>query len=134
MKFTIFTDGGARGNPGHAAIGGILIEQATKKKIPFSQYIGKTTNNQAEYKALIHALTLAHSKGATEVECFLDSELIVKQLNREYRVKDPGLGQLFLAVWNLCAGFKRISFRHIPREKNKVADALVNKALDEKMI
>ncbi|MBI4272270.1 ribonuclease HI family protein [Candidatus Uhrbacteria bacterium] len=132
MKYITFTDGGARGNPGPAAIGGVVIEKNSNKKISFHQYIGNTTNNQAEYKALIHAMKTAIECGASEIECFLDSELIVKQLNREYRVKDKDLGQLFLAVWNLSARLKKISFHHIRREKNKEADALVNYALDER--
>lgn len=134
MKYITYTDGGARGNPGPAAIGGVVIEDESKKKIPFHHYIGKTTNNQAEYKALIRALTIAVEKGATEIQCFLDSELVVKQLNREYRVRDQDLGPLFLTVWNLSAGLKKISFHHIRREKNKEADALVNKALDEQIL
>ena len=134
MKFTIFTDGGARGNPGPAGIGGVLIDEEKKKKHTFGKYIGRTTNNQAEYKALIHALEEAKKLGATEVSCFLDSELVVKQLNREYRVKDAGLGPLFLHVWDLTKNFKKIHFTHVRRERNKEADAMVNKAIDEAII
>ncbi len=132
MKFITYTDGGARGNPGPAAIGGVVIEKQTNIKTPFHKYIGKTTNNQAEYQALLHALELAQKKGATEVECFLDSELVVKQLRREYRVKDQELGKLFLNIVKLSVVFSKITFTHIRREKNKEADALVNKALDER--
>ncbi len=130
MKLTIYTDGGARGNPGPAGIGGVLIDEDKHKKYTFCKYIGKTTNNQAEYKALLYALTEAKKMGAKEISCFLDSELVVKQLNREYRVKDPELGQLFLQVWNLAKEFQHIRFTHVRRERNKEADAMVNKAID----
>lgn len=126
---TTYTDGGARGNPGPAALGAVLIEDdGTKHHI--KKYLGRATNNQAEYRALIAALEYAAHLGANTVTCHLDSELIVKQLNREYRVKDSGLGQLFLKVWNIANQFSSISFHHIRREQNKEADALVNAALD----
>lgn len=128
--FITYTDGGARGNPGPGALGAVVIEpNGTRHSI--KKYLGHITNNQAEYKALIAALERASHLGAKSVICYLDSELIVKQLNREYRVKDPDLGKLFLIVWNLASTFTSISFHHIRREKNKEADALVNAALDE---
>lgn len=127
---TTYTDGGARGNPGPAALGAIVIEDdGTKHRI--KKYLGHATNNQAEYRALIAALEKAVHLGAQSVTCYLDSELIVKQMNREYRVKDPILGQLFLKVWNLANQFSPISFHHIRRAQNTEADALVNEALDE---
>ena len=125
-----YSDGGARGNPGPAALGAVVIEpDGTRHHI--KKYLGHTTNNQAEYRALIAALEKAAHLGARVVRCYLDSELVVKQLHREYRVKDPGLGQLFLAVLNIAQSFDSISFHHIRREHNKEADALVNEALDE---
>ena len=129
-KLTIFTDGGARGNPGPAGIGAVILGERGKAVAKISKYIGETTNNQAEYKALIAALTKAKEIGARELEVFLDSELVVKQLNRQYRVKDKDLAPLFVSVYNLSLGFKRIAFKHIRREKNKLADKLVNLALD----
>ncbi len=130
-SFLIHTDGGARGNPGPAGIGAHLQDEQTGETYHIKQYIGETTNNQAEYRALVSALEKAHELGATDVSCRLDSELVVKQLNREYRVKDAALAPLFLRAWNLASLFKNISFMHVPREKNKEADRLVNEAIDE---
>lgn len=128
-KLTIYSDGGARGNPGPAGIGAALL--ADKKVVgTVSKYIGEATNNQAEYWAIIEALKKAKELGAEEVECFLDSELVVKQLNQEYRVKDKDLGILFVKVWNLKINFKKISFHHIRREQNEMADKLANEAMD----
>lgn len=131
MSYKLFTDGGARGNPGPAGIGGVLYED---EKIidSLSEYIGETTNNVAEYKALIVGLELAIKNKIDTLECFLDSELVVKQLNREYKVKNKDLAKLFLLAWNLSLKFKKINFSHVRREMNKEADALVNKALDER--
>lgn len=130
-KLTIFTDGGARGNPGPAGIGAVILDERGKAVAEISKYIGETTNNQAEYKALIVGLTKAKELGASEAEVFLDSELVVKQLNREYRVKDKDLAPLFVSVYNISLGFKKIVFKHIRREKNALADKLVNLALDK---
>ncbi|MDP2812566.1 MAG: ribonuclease HI family protein [bacterium] len=128
-KFRLYTDGGARGNPGPAAIGGLLYE-ADKKIKTFSERIGKTTNNQAEYQALLKGLELALKHGVRELDCFLDSELVVKQLNKEYKVKDKNLAKIFVQAWNLAIKFKKITFSHVRRELNKEADKLVNEALD----
>lgn len=129
-KVTIYTDGGARGNPGPAGIGIVIVDESNAKRYGYGDYIGETTNNQAEYRALLFALEKSLEQGADEASCYLDSELVVKQMRREYRVKEPGLAQLFLKVWNLATQFKRISYHHIPRARNKDADALVNKAID----
>lgn len=130
MRFTIYTDGGARGNPGPAGIG-IVIKDARGKTIDaFGRFIGETTNNQAEYRALLAALEKAKDLGGTEVECMLDSELLVKQMNREYKVRNPDLQPLFVRIWNLAQGFRRITFTHVPREQNREADAMVNQAID----
>ncbi|MEK7511969.1 MAG: ribonuclease HI family protein [Patescibacteria group bacterium] len=130
MKLTINTDGGARGNPGPAAIG-IVIRDA-KKKIVFQtgKYIGETTNNQAEYQAVVFAFEKALELGATELEFNLDSELVVKQLNHEYKVKNQELAQQFLKIWNLQNKVKQVVYKHVYREANKEADELVNEALD----
>ena len=127
--YKLFTDGGARGNPGPSAIGGVLYKE-DKEVANFSEYIGEGTNNQAEYKAIIRGVELALEKDISELECFLDSELIVEQLNKRYKVKDKELAKLFVKVWNMTMKFKKITFEHVRREKNKEADALVNKALD----
>ena len=92
--------------------------------------MGEVTKNKAEYKALTAGLIKAKELGAREIEVFLDSELIVKQLNRQYRVKDKALAPLFVQVYNISLGFKKIVFKHIRREKNTLADKLVNLALN----
>ena len=127
----IFSDGGARGNPGPAGIGAVLYDQEKNKVAENSKYLGETTNNQAEYKALIAELKKAKELEAKEVKCFLDSELVVKQLNREYRVKHKDLAPLFLEVYNLSQYFSSIEFVHVPREKNVEADRLANLAMDK---
>lgn len=129
-KIIIHSDGGARGNPGPAGIGAILHGADAKVVAEISKYIGETTNNQAEYQALIAALEKAKELKAEEVDCFLDSELVVKQLNREYKVKNAELAPLFLKVYNLSLSFKKIRFSHIRREFNKEADCLANQAMD----
>lgn len=126
----IFTDGGARGNPGPAGIGAVLWSGQTVVGT-HKRYIGEATNNQAEYQAVILGLEQAKRIGATELDFYLDSELLVGQLSRQFKVKNPELGSLFVKAWNLMLGFKKVSFHHIPREKNKDADRLVNQAIDE---
>ncbi|MFA6454254.1 MAG: ribonuclease HI family protein [Patescibacteria group bacterium] len=130
-KLTICTDGGARGNPGPAGIGAVILDEKGDAAAEISEYIGEATNNQAEYKALVAGLAKAKELGALELEVFLDSELVVKQLNREYRVKDKQLAPLFVQAYNISLGFKKIVFKHIRREKNELADKLVNQALDK---
>ncbi len=129
-KLTIFTDGGARGNPGPAGIGAVLYNENKEKVAEISQYLGVATNNQAEYRALIEALKKAKELGGKEIEVFMDSELIVKQLKREYKVKNKDLAPLFLEVYNLSLNFSKINFSHVYREDNKEADKLANNAMD----
>ena len=129
-KLTIYTDGGARGNPGPGGIGVVVYDENKKKLAEISEHIGHSTNNQAEYKAVIAAMKKAKELGGQELEFYLDSELIVKQLKREYRVKNGELAPLFLQIYNLEIGFKKVSFHYVPRERNKEADALANKAMD----
>lgn len=133
MQLFIYTDGGARGNPGPAAAG-IVIKNAQGDTLSsFGEYLGETTNNQAEYRALVYALNKAQELGGSEIFCFSDSELMVKQLNHEYKMRNAELAPLFLKIHNLSLGFKKISFQHIPREKNKEADLLVNQTLDQRI-
>ena len=129
-KIITFSDGGARGNPGPAGIGAVLYDADKNKIAEISHYIGETTNNQAEYRALIAALRKAVELGAKEVVSYLDSELVVKQLNREYKVKNAELAPLFLDIHNISLSFKKVTFIHVPREKNKEADLLANEAMD----
>ena len=128
-KVTIFTDGGARGNPGPAGIGVVLKYEG--KESTFKKYIGEATNNQAEYQAVIFGLEKAREAGAKEVDVFLDSELVQQQLCQKYKVKNPDLAPLFVKVWNLAIGFKKIKYVHVRRSDNKGADKLVNEAIDE---
>ncbi|MDO8668020.1 MAG: ribonuclease HI family protein [bacterium] len=130
-KLIIYTDGGVRGNPGPAGIGCVVLDEQGNAVEEISEYIGEATNNQAEYRALIAGLTKAKDLGAKEIEFFLDSELVVKQLNREYKVKDKDLAVLFVKAYNLTLSFKKVIFKHIRREKNELADRLVNLALDK---
>jgi ribonuclease HI len=129
-KIIIHTDGGARGNPGPAGIGVHIADDSGRTVLEHSRYIGEATNNQAEYTAVIDALEKAREFGADEIAFLLDSELVVKQLNREYKVRDAGLAPLFLKVWNLSVGFRKVTFTHVRREMNKEADRLVNEAID----
>lgn len=134
-KIIIYTDGGARGNPGPAAIG-VVIAIPGKPEKEYGEYIGKATNNQAEYQAVIFALKKAKQLLGGEsakkiiVEIRLDSELIARQLGRAYKIKEGELKLLFVGVWNLTLDFARVDFVHVPREKNRRADALVNASLD----
>lgn len=131
LAWVVYTDGGARGNPGPAGIG-IAVYTPTGQLIhTWQEYIGTATNNQAEYQAVIVALAKAKQLGVRELSFFLDSELVVKQLNGEYKVKDKTLGGLFVKIWNQRSHFSRITWRHVPRAENTVADRLVNEAIDQ---
>lgn len=133
MNLKIYTDGGARNNPGPAGIG-IVIYDGKKKVIKkHKEYIGEATNNEAEYRAVLKALELAANISKESLEFFIDSELVVKQLNGLYKVKDKKMKKLFDEVKVLAMGFANISFTHIKREQNKLADKLVNEAIDEEV-
>jgi len=131
-KLKIFTDGGARGNPGPAGIGAVIFDETEKIVAEVSEYIGETTNNQAEYKAVVAAIQKAKELGGEELDFYLDSQLVVEQLNRNYKVKNEGLAPLFVQVYNATMNFKKVTFTYIPREQNKLADKLVNIAIDLK--
>jgi ribonuclease HI len=130
MTLTIYTDGGARGNPGPAAVGVVVRDHTNTVLRRHKRYIGHATNNVAEYTAVLDALAIAHELDASIVHFYCDSELIVKQLRGEYRVKDATLKGLYAMVSDAAASFSRVVYTHIPRDKNKDADALVNAALD----
>lgn len=130
MKTIIHSDGGSRGNPGEAAVGAVV--DFGDKQFTVSEKIGVTTNNVAEYEAILRGLRLALKEGASEAHCFLDSELVVRQLNGVYRIKDIKMKELAEKIFLLVKQFNHVTFVSIPREKNKKADALVNKALDGK--
>ncbi len=130
MKLITRTDGGARGNPGPAALGVVIENEQGEVVAAYGEYLGHQTNNFAEYSALLSALKKAKELGADEVDCVLDSELVVKQMRGEYKVKEPTLQKLFIQVYNTAAQFKKVTYRHTLRAGNKAADAEVNKALD----
>ncbi len=126
----LYTDGGARGNPGPAAGGVVLINDGGNviKKLGFA--LGVKTNNEAEYKALIRGLRTSLDEEATHLKCYLDSELVVKQLRGEYRVKNANMKPLWNEAKELEKKFKNVEYFHITRDKNKQADLLVNEVLD----
>jgi ribonuclease HI len=129
----IFSDGGARGNPGPAAIAFVILSSEGKILMTDSRFIGSHTNNQAEYEALIAAIKSAIELHAEEVRCHLDSELVTKQVTGEYRVKNSELRKLCNRVRELIKCFEKVSFINVPRSNIYIqkADALVNEALDQ---
>jgi ribonuclease HI len=129
-KATIYTDGAARGNPGPAAIGVVIKDETGKVVATIAQCLGTTTNNQAEYRAIIAGLEKAISLGAHQVIIKSDSELVVKQLNGLYRVKHVALRPLYLEVLRLTGALEGFNISYIPRTQNTAADALANQALD----
>lgn len=130
----INTDGGARGNPGPAGIGLVIKNEDGELVYSHGGYIGETTNNVAEYSALVKALEEAVNLGATDVRIQMDSELIVKQMQGAYKIKQPTLQELAAKVFALLNKFNSHSFFHVRREFNKEADALVNQALDARQM
>ena len=132
-KIIMYTDGASRGNPGPASIG-VHIETLNKD---FGVRIGETTNNDAEYQALVFGLKKIKALVGKEkakkiaVECRMDSELVVKQLNHVYKILHQTTQKHFLEIWNLMLDFREVTFHHVFRENNTIADALANKALDQ---
>ncbi len=129
MVVQIFTDGAARGNPGPAGIG-VVIRNDKEVLLEVADYIGTATNNVAEYTALIRGLEEALDMGEHSIEVFADSELMVKQIKGEYRVKNEGLAPLFLNAKSLIKQFRHFSITHVPREENEHADELSNQGID----
>ncbi len=133
---TIFTDGGARGNPGPAAIGVHIVDKSGKVLKEVSESIGNATNNFAEYQAVMRGLETVKQHFGSKTkdmhfEVKLDSELVKKQLSGEYQIKEPGLVPHFIAIHNMrVSSFPNLTFTHVRREFNKEADRLVNEALD----
>jgi len=129
----LYTDGGARGNPGPAAGGAVLKSLDGEVIDTRSKYLGETTNNQAEYIALIIGLEMALENSCTELSVFMDSELAIRQINGQYKVKNLAIAERFKEVHNLRVKFQKITFTHVRREKNTEADALVNKCIDKEI-
>ena len=135
-KVTVFTDGGARGTPGPSCIGVQILDDQNEVMSELSEYIGEATNNVAEYtavkRALEHMLTLFEDSKAVQVDFKLDSQLVERQLNGAYKVKDVTLKTYFDAIKILNNEFASVSFTHVRREENKEADRLANEAMDSK--
>ncbi|MBI2021196.1 ribonuclease HI family protein [Candidatus Giovannonibacteria bacterium] len=135
-KIIVYTDGGSRGNPGPAALGVYITDEKGNKIKEYGEKLGVKTNNEAEYAAVIFALKKLKAifgKERTkkmEISVRMDSEFVSKQLNGEYKIEEERMFPLFIAVWNLKMDFAKVTFSHVPREKNKDADRLVNEALD----
>ena len=129
-KVKIWTDGGSRGNPGIAGAGGIVKDSTGKVLLSLSEYIGIQTNNYAEYKALYLTLVKAIENGYFYVEVFMDSKLVVEQLNGRWKVKNQNISPLYEDLIALIPLFRQITFTHVYRTHNKEADALANKAMD----
>jgi ribonuclease HI len=123
-------DGGARGNPGEAGCG--IVLDAGGHREEHTLYLGRTTNNVAEYAALLATLERAHALGIEELAVRSDSQLLVEQMNGAYRVKAPHLKPLWLRARTLAAGLRRFSIVHVPRERNRAADALANRAIQDR--
>ena len=137
QKIIIYIDGGSRNNPGPAAFGIVFANEKGKVSKKYSQYIGKATNNEAEYQALIFAFKKAKALFGKEkikilpIEIRSDSKLLVKQMQGQYKIVNPKIQTLFLKAWNLKIDFKNLKFSFIPRERNREADRLVNEVLDQ---
>jgi ribonuclease HI len=130
VRLVLHVDGGARGNPGPAAIGVVVSTPEGETVEQVAEAIGEATNNVAEYRALLRGLELARAHGADEVELVGDSELVARQVSGEYRVRHPALRPLHAAALAALAGFDAWTIRTVPRAQNAAADALVNAALD----
>ena len=131
MDYSIYTDGGSRGNPGPSGAGGIIINQEGFVIEEISEYLGRQTNNYAEYMALLLTLQRVVKLNIKSVKIFMDSELIVKQMKGEYKVKNESLKVINLQIVELLKLFENVTFTHVYREHNKHADSLVNKAIDK---
>ncbi|MBU0506032.1 MAG: ribonuclease HI family protein [bacterium] len=127
----VFTDGASRGNPGLAGAGAVIYTN-NNKLLGFKKFLGIQTNNQAEYEGLILALTELKKLEATNILLNADSELMIKQLNGIYRVKNPKILDLYIRAQKIIKDLRPISFVHVPRNENKKADLLANMAIDEK--
>ena len=130
MKLFIHTDGGARGNPGPGAIGVVILDENKKVIKEVGKYIGKSTNNEAEYKAVLEGLRAAKDLEGSEVVFYIDSLLVVSQLNGKFKVKEPRMKTFYNEAKILEKSFESVIYQHVPREKNYIADKIVNEVLD----
>lgn len=136
MKFRLYSDGGSRGNPGDSAYAYIVCDQEGREVSSGSNYLGVMTNNEAEYRGLLAGLRDLQGRGAAEVEVFMDSELVIKQLKGQYRVKAANLAPLYREAVNMLTGFTSAKVNHVRREHEMIvkADAMVNWTLDQQSL
>ena len=133
LRVRIYIDGGARGNPGPAGAGVVIVDADDDGTLyEGGLFLGHATNNVAEYNGMLHGLKIAADLKAGEVEVISDSELLVRQMAGQYRVKNPGLQPLYRRAQELVKSFGKCRFRHVRREQNTRADALVNQAIDQR--
>lgn len=132
LPWKLFSDGGSRGNPGPSACSYVLFDPAGNLRDKCGNYLGIATNNHAEYCGLLSGVEAAIKLEVAELDCFLDSELVVKQMRGEYRIKDANLKLIANRINGLRKNFTKLTFNHVPREKNQLADRLVNETLDAK--
>lgn len=136
-KIVVFTDGGSRGNPGPAALGVVIKDGSGHLLKNYGESIGKATNNEAEYRAVVSALQKIKAMLGKDriknivLEVSMDSELVSHQLNGIYKIENEKLFPFFIKIWNLKIDFGSVAFKHVPREQNKEADRMVNEALDK---
>ena len=132
-RLIMFTDGASRGNPGEAGIGVVIKDEGGNVVKRIARYLGKATNNQAEYTALLDGLKAAREMGADGIQAYADSELLVKQIKGEYKVKNPELQKMNQVARSLIEKFPAFVITYIPREKNSLADSLANEAIDKRL-
>jgi ribonuclease HI len=132
-RVRIYSDGAARGNPGPAGAGAVVTDTHGVTLARLGKFLGRQTNNHAEYMGLIIGLEAARERGAREVEIFADSQLLIRQLEGRYKMKSETLRPLFLEAQQLLKSFSRVKLMHIPREENGAADEMSNRAIDERM-
>lgn len=132
-RVRVYSDGAARGNPGLAGAGAVLVEPSGQVVDRLGKFLGRQTNNYAEYMGLLLGLRRAKELGVAEVELFADSELMLRQLGGRYQVKSPSLKPLYQEALRLLNDFERVKFVHVPREMNRAADEMSNRAIDERM-
>jgi ribonuclease HI len=132
-RLRVYSDGAARGNPGPAGAGAVLVEPNGQVVDRLGKYLGTQTNNFAEYMGLLLGLRRARELGVKEVEVYADSELMIRQLAGRYQVKSPSLRPLYEEALELLNGFRRVKLVHVPREMNSAADEMSNRAIDERL-
>jgi ribonuclease HI len=130
---TVFSDGAARGNPGPAGAGAVILDKDGRVVERLGKFLGRQTNNVAEYEGLLLGLRRALELGAREIDVRADSQLLIRQLEGSYRVKNAGLAPLFNEAQRLLRQFDKVSLQHVPREENALADEMSNRAIDERM-